>query len=167
MRRFASLVLGLLLAPLLVAAPVQADAPAFSNWAAVVVAGDWRAHSGEPTEAFDNARRDVGATLLDLGFSPGAIRQYSVRPRRYPTPRPRKTDLRTIHADLRDLATKHPAGCLVYLTSHGAPEGAMLGEDVLPPSLLAAAIDDACPARPSIVVISACFSGVFLSLIHI
>jgi len=162
MRRFASLVLGLLLAPLLAAAPVRADTPAFSNWAAVVVAGDWRAHSGGPTEAFDNARRDVSATLLDLGFSPGAIRQYSVRPRRYRAPRPRKTDLRAIHDDLRDLATSNTAGCLVYLTSHGAPEGAVLGEDVLPPRLLAAVIDDACPARPSIVVVSACFSGVFV-----
>lgn len=162
MRRFASLVLGLLLAPLLAAAPVLADTPSFSNWAAVVVAGDWRAHSGGPTEAFDNARRDVSSALLDFGFSREAVRQYSVRPRRYPAPRPRKSDLRAIHDDLRALATSNTAGCLVYLTSHGAPEGAMLGEDVLPPSLLAAVIDDACPARPSIIVISACFSGVFV-----
>jgi len=162
MRRFAGLVLGLLLAPLLAATPVRADAPSFSNWAAVVVAGDWRAHSGGPTEAFDNARRDVSATLLDLGFSPDAVRQYSTRPKRYPAVKPRRTDLGVIHADLRDLATKRAAGCLVYLTSHGAPEGAVLGEDILPPSLLAAMIDDACPARPAIVVVSACFSGVFV-----
>jgi hypothetical protein len=85
MRRFASLILGLLLAPLLAAAPVRADTPSFANWAAVVVAGDWHAHSGGPTQAFDNARRDVSATLLDFGFSrkpfastryaPGAIRR--------------------------------------------------------------------------------------------
>ena len=75
MRRFASLVPGLLLTSLLAAAPVRADAPSFSNWAAVVVAGDWRAHSGGPTEAFDNARRDVSATLLGFGFSPDAVRQ--------------------------------------------------------------------------------------------
>jgi len=162
MRRFASLILGLLLTSLLAAAPARADTPSFSNWAVVVVAGDWRAHSGGPTEAFDNARRDVSATLLGLGFSPDAIRQYSMRPRRYPAPKPRKTDLGAIHADLRDLATKRTAGCLVYLTSHGAPEGALLGEDILPPSLLAAMVDDACPARPSIIVVSACFSGVFV-----
>ncbi|TCS15836.1 C13 family peptidase [Caulobacter sp. BK020] len=162
MRRFASLVLGLLLTSLLAAAPVRADTPTFSDWAAVVVAGDWHAHSGGPTEAFDNARRDVSATLVDLGFSADAVRQYSMRPRRYPTAKPRKTDLGAIHADLRDLATKRSAGCLVYLTSHGAPEGALLGEDILPPSLMAAMIDDACPARPAIIVVSACFSGVFV-----
>jgi hypothetical protein len=127
-----------------------------------VVAGDWHAHSGGPTEAFDNARRDVSATLTRLGFAPDAVRQYSVRPRRYPAVKPRKTDLRAIHAGLRDLATKNPAGCLFYITSHGAPEGAVLDDDILPPTLLAAVIDDACPARPSIVVVSACFSGVFV-----
>ena len=161
MRRFASLVLGLLL-PLLAAQSARADGPAFGNWAAVVVAGDWHAHSGGPTEAFDNARRDVGSTLVQLGFSPDAVRQYSVRPKRYPAVKPGRTDLRDIHADLRDLATRKTGGCLFYLTSHGAPEGAVLDEDILPPALLAAVIDDACPARPSIVVISACFSGVFV-----
>ncbi|WP_165188642.1 C13 family peptidase [Caulobacter soli] len=166
MRRFASLVLGLLL-PLLAVAVARAEetppaAPTFANWAAVVVAGDWHAHSGKPTEAFDNARRDVGSTLVGLGFSPDAVRQYSVRPRRYPAVKPGRTDLTVIHAGLRALATRNTAGCLFYLTSHGAPEGAVLDEDILPPALLAAVIDDACPARPSIVVISACFSGVFV-----
>lgn len=165
MRRFASLILGLLLA--LLAVPAQAQAPAgterpFADWAAVVVAGDWHAHSGGQTEAFDNARRDVGAALIRLGFAPDAVRQYSVRPKRYPALKPAKTDLRAIHDDLRDLAARNTAGCLFYLTSHGAPEGAVLDEDILPPTLLAAVIDDACPARPSIVVVSACFSGVFI-----
>jgi hypothetical protein len=171
MQRIAGLILGLLL-PLLAVLPAQAqsaspqtegtEAPAFADWAAVVVAGDWHAHSGGPTEAFDNARRDVSATLADLGFRPDAIRQYSVRPKRYPAVKPGRTDLRAIHTGLRDLAAKNPAGCLFYITSHGAPEGAVLDEDILPPSLLAAVIDDACPARPSIVVVSACFSGVFV-----
>jgi hypothetical protein len=169
MQRIASLVLGLLLPLLAVPAPALAQTLAqadtehpFANWAAVVVAGDWHAHSGGPTEAFDNARRDVSATLVGLGFAREAVRQYSVRPKRYPAVKPRKTDLRAIHADLRDLAAKKSGGCLFYITSHGAPEGAVLNEDILPPSLLAAVIDDACPARPSIVVVSACFSGVFV-----
>jgi hypothetical protein len=169
MRRIAGLILGLLL-PLL-AGPAQAQSPArspayphpFKNWAAVVVAGDWHAHSGEPTEAFDNARRDVGATLVGLGFSPNAIRQYSVRPQLYPAARPGKTELNGIHTGLRGLATTYTSGCLFYITSHGAPEGVVLDEDILPPNLLAAVVDDACPGRASIVVISACYSGVFVA----
>lgn len=162
MARIAGLILALLLP--LIAAPAQAqDAAApFRNWAAVVVSGDWHAHSGGPTEAFDNARRDVASTLVGLGFSPGAVRQFSVRPQLYPAVRPGKTELTGIHAGLRDLAAANTAGCLFYITSHGAPEGVVLDENILPPPLLAAVIDDACPSRPSIVVISACFSGVFV-----
>jgi hypothetical protein len=166
MRRIAGLLACLFL--LLFAQPVLAadDTPPpsnpFKDWAAVVVAGDWHAHSGGPTEAFDNARRDVSKTLVALGFSPDAVRQYSVRPRRYPAVKPGKTEMGRIHADLVKLAAKNPAGCLVYISSHGAPEGVVIDDNLLPPPLLAAVIDDACPARPAIVVISACFSGVFV-----
>ena len=55
----------------------------FGDWAAVVVAGDWHAHSGGPSEAFDNARRDVAQALSAPGFAPANLRQFSVRPERY------------------------------------------------------------------------------------
>ncbi len=164
MRRFASLILALLLPLLAGSARAQAGTERpFADWAAVVVAGDWHAHSGGPTEAFDNARARRGrrpdpAGLRPRRRPPGIL----VRPERWPALKPAKTDLRAIHDDLRDLAARNTAGCLFYLTSHGAPEGAVLDEDILPPTLLAAVIDDACPARPSIVVVSACFSGVFI-----
>jgi hypothetical protein len=161
MPRATSLML-VLLALLLSPVAARAEGP-FSRWAAVVVAGDWHAHEGGPTEAFDNARRDVSQTLVDLGFSPQAVRQYSVRPQRYPIVKPEKTELGRIHAGLRALAARNTAGCLVYISSHGAPEGVQIDDDILPPQLLAAVINDACPARPAIVVISACFSGVFVS----
>jgi hypothetical protein len=127
-----------------------------------VVAGDWHAHSGGPTEAFDNARRDVSVTLARLGLRAGRRPPVLGAPQALSGGEAAQDRPAAIHADLRDLAAKNPAGCLVYLTSHGAPEGAVLDEDILPPSLLAAVIDDACPARPSIVVVSACFSGVFV-----
>ena len=164
MRRIAGLILGLLLPLFAVSASAQnpAGADPFRTWAAVVVAGDWHAHSGGPTEAFDNARRDVAGALAGLGFSPAAIRQYSVRPQLYPDVRPGKTELDGVYEGLSGLAATHTGGCLFYITSHGAPEGVVLDEDILPPPLLAAVIDRACPGRASIVVISACFSGVFI-----
>ena len=61
-----------------------ANAGAYSDWAAIVVAGDWHAHDGSPSEAFDNARRDVTAGLEHIGFSRVNIVQFSVRPQRYP-----------------------------------------------------------------------------------
>ena len=102
--------------------PALAASP-FSDWAAVVIAGDWHAHSGGPTEAFDNARRDVAAQLPALGFSADNIRQFSTRPDRYPDTRPMRTELQPIYETLSELARQAPGGCLVYYTSHGGPPG--------------------------------------------
>jgi hypothetical protein len=158
--RAAAAVIGLLA---LLLAPFQAAcAGPFSNWTAVVVAGDYHAHSGGPTEAFDNARRDVSKTLVELGFDKADVQQFSVRPKRYPTDAPGRSDAQTIYDALRLRAQTAKAGCLFYLSSHGGPEGAILGQDLLRPPRLAAMLDDACPGRPTIVVISACFSGVFI-----
>lgn len=151
--------LAFLLAPL---SSAYAAGP-FANWAAVVVAGDFHAHSGGPTEAFDNARRDVSKTLVDLGFDKAAIQQFSVRPERYPADAPGKSEARTVYEALKTRASTATAGCLFYISTHGSPEGVILGRQMLRPQLLAALLDDACPNRPSVVVISACFSGVFVA----
>jgi hypothetical protein len=134
----------------------------FQDWAAVVVAGDWHAHSGGPSEAFDNARRDVAHALEQAGFQRANLRQYSVRPERYKDTRPEKSDLQTIYADLADLTSKTTAGCLFYLSSHGSPAGAIVDDHILAPGLLDAMLERTCGARPTVVVISACFSGVFV-----
>jgi hypothetical protein len=169
MRGAASIVFGVLLLTLVSLAPACAQAPVpaspqgpFAKWSAVVVAGDWHAHSGGPTEAFDNARRDVAHALTDMGFDRAEVRQFSVRPERYPGEAPGLSSVRTIHAGLREGAQTAKAGCLFYISSHGGPDGAVLGETTLHPQLLAALIEDACPSRPTVVVISACFSGVFI-----
>lgn len=138
----------------------------FNNWASIVVAGDWRAHDGGPTEAFDNARRDVAATLVGLGFRPEAMTQLSTRPELYADTAPERLTAQSMIDALRAATARAPAGCLVYYTSHGSPEGAVL--DVMgkmymiSPSEMAALLDEACPNRPTIVIISACFSGVFV-----
>jgi hypothetical protein len=134
----------------------------FKDWAAVVVAGDWHAHSGGPSEAFDNARRDVANALEQAGFQRANLRQYSVRSERYKDTRPGVSDLPTISADLADLTSKTAAGCLFYLSSHGSPAGAVLGDGILAPRMLDAMLERTCGARPTVVVISACFSGVFV-----
>ena len=53
-------------------------------------------------------------------------------------------------------------GCLIYFTSHGTPDGAVVGERLLTPVGAARMIGDACGERPTVVVMSACFSGVFV-----
>lgn len=137
-------------------------ASAFSDWSAVVIAGDWHAHDGGPSEGFDNARRDVSAALVRLGFPAENIRQFSVRPERYADTRPAKSELRGIYGALSELSSRTTGGCLFYMTSHGLPQGAQLDKGLLRPGLLADMLDRTCGKRPTVVVISACFSGVFV-----
>jgi hypothetical protein len=154
--------LACLVASLWLAAAGAAAASPFGDWAAFVIAGDWHAHSGGPSEAFDNARRDVAQTLERAGFDPANVRQYSVRPERYKDARLERSDLETLADSMDAGAARATGGCLVYFSSHGAPDGVVVGEDILPPAGLAAILDHACGTRPTVVVISACFSGVFV-----
>lgn len=134
----------------------------FSDWAAVVVAGDWKGSGGGPTEAFDNARKDVSQALVRAGFEPARIRQFSVRPERYADTRPQPSEPRRIYETLSQLAASDAQGCLFYVTSHGMPQGVVIGERILPPPVVATMLDRACGKKPTVVVISACFSGVFV-----
>ncbi|MFN3513291.1 MAG: C13 family peptidase [Phenylobacterium sp.] len=158
MRR-AGLIAALVALALGLASPAAAGA--FADWAAVVVAGDWKGSNGGPTEAFDNARRDVSRELQRLGFAPANIRQFSVRPERY-RDRPSKSEPRGIYQALGELSGRAAGGCLVYFTSHGAPQGVLVDETVLTPAILARMLDTTCGARPTVVVVSACYSGVFV-----
>jgi hypothetical protein len=135
----------------------------FADWAAIVVSGDFHAaHTNNPTETFDNARRDVSAELIRKGFSAANLREYSVRPELYPQQKPGKADLQPIYEGLQELTQQTKGGCLVYFSSHGAPQGVVLNGQLMPPQLLDRMITDTCGRRPTVVIISACFSGVFV-----
>jgi hypothetical protein len=135
----------------------------FSGWAVVVVAGDDQAaHEDTPTQAFDNARRDVAAALVRRGFASANIEQFSLHPDRYPADHVVKTDFRSIARHLDDLAARAPDGCLVYFTSHGSPDGVVVDDHIVPPAMMAMMVRHACGLKPTAVILSACFSGVFV-----
>lgn len=144
------------------AAPALAGAP-LSDWAAVVVAGDDRAaHEDTFTEAFDNARRDVALAWERAGLDPRHIAQFSVRPNLYPNETLRLSNIETIQARLGALAQAHRGGCLVYLTSHGSPDGVVVSDQLITPRRLEGLVETACGAAPTAVIVSACFSGIML-----
>ena len=152
-----------LLALAFAAAPASALAGGpFADWAAIVVAGDFHAHSGEPSEAFDNARRDVSKALVAAGFQPENMRQFSVRPDHYPSEHVMLSEPGLIRSQLTQLAQADKGGCLIYFTSHGSPAGIVVGERILSPAGLSQMVDEACGERPTVVILSACFSGVFI-----
>ncbi len=135
----------------------------FANWAAVVVAGDdHAAHTDHLTATFDNARRDVSAALEHRGFSADNLAQFSAGPANPESPNVRSATPEAIADTLHRLAAGARGGCLIYLTSHGDPDGLVVGDEMLSPVELARIIDGACPDRPVVAVISACFSGVFV-----
>ena len=140
---------------------VKAAGP-FDDWAAVVVAGDFHAHSGVESEAFDNARRDVSHALIEAGFQPDHLRQFSTRPERYPTEHLMLSEPQLIGTQLANIASQARGGCLIYFTSHGSPAGVVVGPRLLSPAGMSRIVDDACGERPTVVIISACFSGVFI-----
>lgn len=142
----------------------HAEGPDFSRWAAVVVAADWRAHDGSEAPIFDNARRDVVAMLSRQGFRVENIAQMSSASQ--PEEGVPLTSYGGLLEALERTTARAPAGCLVYLSSHGSPQGIVFGRSqVLPPERLAAALSRYCAGRPTIAVISACFSGVFVPVL--
>jgi hypothetical protein len=147
----------------LASAAVSAPADPFADWAAIVVSGDDRAaHEDRPTQAFDNARRDVAAALEQKGFQPSNVAQVSVHEAANEEDPGGPPELGLIESRLAAKARQARAGCLVYITSHGSPDGVLLGDRLASPSTLRRLVVNACPGRPTAVVLSACFSGVFI-----
>lgn len=132
------------------------------RWAVVVVAGDWHAHDGGPSEAFDNSRRDVSAELRGIGFDDDYMMQFSVRPDLDKTTHPLLSTVQAIGNDLDTLAHEDVGGCLLYFSSHGSPGGILLGSVILTPQTLSDIVDQTCGRRPAVVIISACYSGVYV-----
>ena len=130
----------------------------FDGWASAVIAADWRDSDGRPIAAFDNARRDLTAAFQRAGFDPDAMVSVSLRPD-VPNPVEAEDSLRLF----AEAAERAPRGCLFYVTSHGSPEGLAFGpEATLAPERLIPILRKICGDRPTVVVLSACFSGVFV-----
>ena len=142
--------------------PAARAASPFADWVAIFVAGDFHAHSGAKSEVFDNGRRDLAAAFVKAGFLADNIAQFSVRPHHFKAGQALASTPASIERTLGRLAARAKGGCLVYMTSHGSPDGLVMGDEYYSPSQLARLVDDACGQRPTVVIVSACFSGVFI-----
>lgn len=164
MRGLAGCLLSLVLA--VATGGVARAASPFADWSVAVIAGDYRAHSGAASEVFDNARRDVAAQFAKMGFSPQNVLQFSIRPDRYPAESPKLAALGIVRDQLSRTAQRAKAGCLIYYTSHGVPGGLVMmtePDELISPIQLDRMVQSACPDRPVVLVLSACFSGSFIT----
>jgi hypothetical protein len=137
----------------------QAPSP-LAQWALVVVGADATTSQREPTPIFDNARRDVAQALLNVGFNRQNLVQLSVNPNNEPgvaetTPQN--------FLQMAPAVAQRSAGCVFYFTSHGNQQGLVFGRygAMLDPASLNNMLNGWCANRPTIVIISACYSGVF------
>jgi peptidase C13-like protein len=144
---------------MLACGPALGAGPEPGRWQAVLVAGD----NAQPV--FDNAVEALARWLADRGTPAADIHRFSAsQPPRDPAVEPASADriLQRI-ASLRPLPGER---CLIFVTSHGQRgEGIWLAqsEEYLRPARLAQALSVGCSQVPSVVILSACYSGAFVA----
>jgi hypothetical protein len=147
--------LSLLLASLLAILPPQSTS-ADITWKAVLMTGD------DSIDAFDNARKALKNEFVQIGISPANIRELSMSPaeiQRGVT----ASSAENLQRALLSLSVGNTDGCLIHLTSHGTRQGfAMRNQPVLNPARLNSILELGCGDRPTVVLVSACYSGAFV-----
>ena len=140
-------------------APTAATPSRFANWTSAIVAADWRDGANRPIQAFDNARRDLVKGFLAVGFTRANMVDYSLRP-----DAPQPVSASAVLDGINAAATRGTAGCLLYFTSHGVPNAMVFGEAPrMTPDMMAHMVRAACGTRPTVVIVSACYSGIFVN----
>jgi hypothetical protein len=125
------------------------------HWKAVLMSGD------DSTPGFDRARKKVAQTLRARGIDAKDMRQLSIDPAQQ-RGKVGAASERGLAKALADLKPAAGDGCLVHLTSHGSPEGFYLrDQSMLSPEQLDRILTKTCGDRPTVVLVSACHSGVF------
>src|SRR5262245_7537148 len=126
------------------------------TWKATLMTGD------DSIEAFDNARKTLKSEFLHMGVTSDNIKELSMSPverKRGSLP----SSAGNLATALRDLSIGDQDACLVHMTSHGSPQGFYLRNGPpITPQTLDRILDAACSERPTVVLISACYSGVFV-----
>lgn len=134
----------------------------FEGWTSAIIAADWRDGRGRPIDAFDNARRDLVSGFLDVGFPRATMVDYSLR-----TDVAEPTAPQAAWDGFTQMAARADRGCLLYITSHGTPEFMVFGaQGEVTSDSLANTVRRACGARPTVVIISACYSGQFITALQ-
>jgi hypothetical protein len=138
------------------AAPVVEKKPA--EWGALFIAGD------NSITAFDNATRRFYSILDDRKTV--TLRRLTSDPAIAPSQED-IADLGPIDDALRFVTKSQQEKCLVFMTSHGTQDGFYLSQaggtgGLLPPNVLDQWLDNHCGVRPTVVIVSACYSGIFL-----
>jgi hypothetical protein len=118
------------------------------------------AAAGNEQNVFDNFILDFAAVLKGSNNIASFTELHASVDERW-----QASGLRALERSLTTLKPQEGEGCLVYLTGHGAPEGIALSADTptifVRPTRMESMLSG-CAERTTILVVSACFSGVYL-----
>ncbi len=124
------------------------------RWKVLLMAAD----DAEPV--FDNGVDSLRRSLVSFGVAPADI---AVLKADAPQPDAVATKANFDRA-MAGLAGPAGTGCFVYLTSHGVEDRGLYAaaeNAVIPPDYLAQTLDGACAGRPTVLVTSGCYSGIY------
>lgn len=130
------------------------------NWKVVLMASD-QGNTSAWIPAFDNARNAVREFFVSRGVSFSNIRQLSLKPQH----QNQQVQAASVQSFTSTVSSLNAVGgndaCLVHLTSHGSRDGFNIGSSRLSPSAFGSALDKGCGTRPTVVLVSACYSGLY------
>jgi hypothetical protein len=115
---------------------------------------------GNEQKVFDNFVNDFASMLKGRNDVASFTELHASIDDRWPV-----SGLQALDRSLTGLKPQEGEGCLVYLTGHGTPEGLALSADsptiFVRPTRMQSMLDS-CAGRPTVLVISACFSGIYV-----
>ncbi|MBV9203288.1 MAG: hypothetical protein JO320_17640 [Alphaproteobacteria bacterium] len=127
------------------------------TWQVILVAGD------DAQPVFDNAARELSRRLLAAGVPSGNIRRLSASNPELASGIESATAEHVLHR-ITELPARPGDECLIFLTSHGERGSGLWlarSDRALTPEELARALSHGCASVPTVVIISACYSGSF------
>lgn len=126
--------------------------------------GEWHSlfFTGDNSiRAFDNAREEISGMFLSAGFTEENMTHLTKMDSLINQGMGAANHL-TIRSALSNFEPKEDDLCFVHMTSHGSQSGFYLkGEAQLTPGQLDEMLELRCAKRPTVVLVSACYSGIF------
>lgn len=137
-------------------APMQKQAsPDSGGWRALLVAGETNSY------VFNNAVTRMNERLVSAGLPASSIRVV----RSGPSLGAAQLEQSMLEDGFRFLSSPSSDGCLVFMTSHGLAQGLIIHtaerRTILSPEDLQGALTAACGQKPTVVITSGCYSGVY------
>ncbi|MES0489695.1 MAG: C13 family peptidase [Leptospirales bacterium] len=134
----------------------EIDPDAFAwKYKAILISGD------SSITAFDNARESVKRLLVSKGVKPGDIYELS-RIKAKLRGRIKYTTEKNIENAFKQLKVGLNSACMIFMSSHGSEYGFSIdGVELFTPDELNALLIKYCGTQPAVVIVSACYSGIF------